>query len=259
MNILTIDKLSIGYARRIVASDISLTINTGDAVAILGPNGSGKTTLFRTLLGLLAPRAGTVSLESQSIANMAPAEVARKIAYVPQTTSGFFHFNVLDVVQMARAPHLSWFAKPGSKDREIALNALDQVGMAAFVDRSFDELSGGERQLVMIARALASQTQCLLLDEPTASLDFGNRILVLNTLLSLKQRGMAILFTTHDPDHARYVCSSDADRTLTISREGRVTVGPTADALRPDALAALYGISEDVFRIHAHASMKNAN
>jgi iron complex transport system ATP-binding protein len=256
MSIVTIENLSIGYSQRIVARDISFAINAGDAIAILGPNGSGKTTLFRTLLGLLAPRAGAVALESKSIAEMSPADIARKIAYVPQTSSGFFHFNVLDVVQMARAPHMSWFAKPGAKEREIALNALEQVGMRDFADRNVDELSGGERQLVMIARALAGQTQCLLLDEPTASLDFGNRIMILNTLANLKNRGIAILFTTHDPDQARYVCSGEADRTLTISRDGQVTIGPTADALRPAALAALYGIAEELFQ--HHASVKSA-
>jgi iron complex transport system ATP-binding protein len=254
MTLLSLEKVSIGYARRTIATDISLNIARGDALAILGPNGSGKTTLLRTLLGLLAPRAGAVSIDARLITNISAAEIGRTIAYVPQASAGFFHFSVLDVVQMARAPHLSWFAKPGDRDRAIALNALDQVGMLALVDRNVDELSGGERQLVMIARALASQAACLLLDEPTASLDFGNRILVLNTMRNLKQRGMAILFTTHDPNQARYVCSDDADRTLTISHDGHVVIGPTAEALRPAALATLYGLSEDVFQHHIHLS-----
>lgn len=247
MTLLALDQLSIGYPRREIARDITFGVSAGQAIAILGPNGSGKTTLFRTVLGLLAPRAGRVLLDGKSITTLSAPEIAHEIAYVPQNSASFFNFNVREVVEMARAPHLSWFAQPGAADHAIAAESLSQVGLGEFIEREFSELSGGERQLVMIARALASQAKCLLLDEPTASLDFGNRLLVLDTLVKLKQRGMAVVFTTHDPDHARRVCSESRDQTLTISRAGQVNIGPTADALQSKALAALYGIDQSVF------------
>ncbi len=230
--------LGIGYPRRRVAAHISFALNAGEAVAILGPNGSGKTTLFRTLLGLLPSLAGEVLLNTVPVNTMKPAEIARHIAYVPQAAGGFFNFSVIEVVQMARAAHLAWYAQPGAKDREIAERALAELNIAHFADREVAELSGGERQLVMVARALASEARILLLDEPTASLDYGNQFLILDELAKLKARGVAILFTTHDPNQALRI----AERTLTLSRDGRFNLGATAEVVTRDALAALYGI-----------------
>jgi iron complex transport system ATP-binding protein len=238
MTMLSARDLSIGYPRRTLAGNISFTLNAGEAVAILGPNGSGKTTLFRTLLGLLPARAGQVLLADKIIAALTPAEIARHIAYVPQAAGGFFNFSVIEVVEMARAAHLAWYAQPGARDRAIAEQALAELNIADFADREFAELSGGERQLVMIARALASEAAILLLDEPTASLDYGNQFLILDEIAKLKARGVAILFTTHDPNQALRI----ADRTLTISRTGAVTIGNTHDLLTGTALAALYGL-----------------
>ena len=230
--------LTIGYPRRKLAANISFVLNKGEAVAILGPNGSGKTTLFRTLLGLLPARAGEVVLNDKSIATLSPAEIARSIAYVPQAATGFFNFSVIEVVEMGRAAHLAWYAQPAAKDRAIAERALAELNIAAFANREFAELSGGERQLVMIARALASEAPIILLDEPTASLDFGNQFLILDELARLKQRGVSVLFTTHNPDQALRI----ADRTLTISREGVINIGATRAVVTRDSLAALYAI-----------------
>jgi iron complex transport system ATP-binding protein len=231
-------ELAIGYPRRELAKDISFTLNAGEAIAILGPNGSGKTTLFRTLLGLLPARAGEVTLNGRPIAALGPAKIARAMAHVPQATTGFFNFSVIEVVEMARAAHLRWYAQPGAKDRAIAEQALCDLNIADFAGREFAELSGGERQLVMIARALAAEAPILLLDEPTASLDYGNQFMILDEIARLKLRGATILFTTHDPNQAMRI----ADRTLTISREGRVQMGATREVLTRDSLASLYGI-----------------
>ena len=230
--------LTIGYPRRSLAANISFALNKGEAIAILGPNGSGKTTLFRTLLGLLPACAGEVMLNNKSIATVSPAEIARSMAYVPQAAAGFFNFSVIEVVEMARAAHLAWYAQPDAKDRAIAERALAELNIAAFANREFAELSGGERQLVMIARALASEAPIILLDEPTASLDFGNQFLILDELARLKQRGVSVLFTTHNPDQALRI----ADRTLTISREGVINIGATRAVVTRDSLAALYAI-----------------
>jgi len=245
--IIAANDLSIGYAKRLLAASINLAVGPGEALAILGPNGSGKTTLFRTLLGLIPARAGEIRIRGVALPQLRVAELARCIGYVPQTSSAFTHFNVLEVVEMARAPHLAWYAQPGSRDHEIALEALSRLGIADFAAREYAELSGGEQQLVMIARALASEATCLLLDEPTASLDFGNRLMILDTLVKLKAQGVAIIFTTHEPDQARRLCSNVGDQTLTISRAGDVYIGATATALAPAALAKLYDLPESVF------------
>jgi iron complex transport system ATP-binding protein len=234
--------LRIGYADRVLASDISFTLGDGEVIAILGPNGSGKTTLFRTLLGLTPALQGAALLNERAIAELTPSAIARMVAYVPQVSASFANFSVIEVVQMARAPHLAWYASPGVKDRAIAANALAELNIGDFAEREFTELSGGERQLTMIARALASEAKILLMDEPTASLDFGNQFLILDEIAKLKARGVAVIFTTHHPDHALRI----ADRTLTIARDGRVQVGVTEMLLSADSLTALYGIGIDL-------------
>ena len=235
---LSIQNLAIGYAQHQIASNISFTLEAGEAIAVLGPNGCGKTTLFRTLLGLLPRLQGEIQLDTRSISDLSAAEIARNIAYVPQVSSSFFNFNVIEVVAMARTPHLAWYALPGVTDRKIAASALAELGMADFAKRPFDELSGGERQLVLIARALAAEAPIILLDEPTASLDFGNQFLILDEIAKLTARGRAVLFTTHNPDHALRI----AERTLAMSRSGHIDCGATAAILNSKSLTALYGI-----------------
>ena len=235
---LSIQNLAIGYAQRPLASNISFTLKAGEAIAVLGPNGCGKTTLFRTLLGLLPRLQGAIQLDTKSIGDLSATEIARNIAYVPQVSSSFFNFSVIEVVAMARTPHLAWYAQPGVPDRQIAASALAELGMADFAGRPFDELSGGERQLVLIARALAAEAPIILLDEPTASLDFGNQFLILDEIAKLTARGRAVLFTTHNPDHALRI----AERTLAMSRSGHIDCGATAAILNSKSLTALYGI-----------------
>lgn len=235
---LSIQSLAIGYSQRPLASNISFTLKAGEAIAVLGPNGCGKTTLFRTLLGLLPCLQGEIQLDARAIGDLSAAEIARNIAYVPQVSSSFFNFTVIEVVAMARTPHLAWYAQPGVADQKIAVSALAELGMTDFADRPFDELSGGERQLVLIARALAAEAPIILLDEPTASLDFGNQFLILDEIAKLTARGRAVLFTTHNPDHALRI----AERTLTMSRSGHIDCGATAAILNSESLTSLYGI-----------------
>jgi iron complex transport system ATP-binding protein len=241
---LSAQNLSIGYGKRTLAANITFTLDGGEVIAILGPNGSGKTTLFRTLLGLTSALQGATLLNGRAISELAPNVIARSVAYVPQVPASFANFSVIEIVQMARAPHLAWYASPGAKDRAIAENALAELNMLDFAEREFTELSGGERQLVMIARALASEAKILLMDEPTASLDFGNQFLILDEIAKLKARGVAVIFTTHHPDHALRI----ADRTLTVARDGKVQIGATGTVLNAASLSSLYDIDIELIK-----------
>jgi iron complex transport system ATP-binding protein len=235
--------LAFGYPHHPVGRDLDLRLEAGEIVALLGPNGSGKTTLFRTILGALRPTGGEVRVDGQSTATWPRSRLARWLAYVPQAHAGFFPFSALDVVLMGRTAHLRAFAVPSRRDREIAQEALDQLGVAGLAPRVFTELSGGERQLVLVARALAQAPRVLLMDEPAASLDFGNQIRLLEEVSALRQQGIAILMSTHHPDHARRV----ADRVVLMKRGVKVGEGPPSTLLAPDVVAGLYDI--DVGRL----------
>jgi len=228
--------LSVGYPGRVVGSSLSLSLQGGEVLALLGPNGCGKTTWLKTLLGLLPAQAGSVMLQGRPLAEWPLAERARVLAYVPQGQASTFGFTALEMVLMGRTAHLGLIARPGVKDRAIALSALERLGIAHLAERSVHRISGGERQLVLIARALAQQPQAVLLDEPTASLDFGNQGLVMRAIRTLADEGLAVLFTTHDPNQALRC----ADRAL-LMREGQVLAeGAVRQVIEADALGALY-------------------
>jgi len=231
--------LDFGYPRHPVGHGVSLALRAGEVVALLGPNGGGKTTLFRTLLGLLAPRGGQVLLDGTELGALPRAEVARRVAYVPQAHLGYFPFAVLDVVTMGRTAHLSPFAGPSRFDRSVALAALERVGIAHLADAIYTRISGGERQLALIARALAQGAPLLVMDEPTASLDFGNQVRVLAEIEVLKSAGAGILLSTHDPDQALQL----ADRVALLHDGTLLADGPPEDVLTPERLRTLYGVA----------------
>jgi iron complex transport system ATP-binding protein len=237
--------LAFGYPGRTIGAGLDLALDEGEVLAVLGPNGSGKTTLFRTLLGLLDARGGSVSIGGRPLTDLGRAEIARAIAYVPQASSAYFDFSVLEMVTMGRTAHLGAFAQPGQRDRALASEALARLGISALAERSIAEVSGGERQLALIARALVTEAKAIVLDEPTANLDFGNQARVLAEIGRLRDDGIAVLLCTHDPDHALEI----ADRALLL-REGKVLAqGPTATVLTGENLSALYGLPVKVMRI----------
>lgn len=245
MSPLACDGLAIGHGRRVVAERISLALERGGVTVLLGPNGGGKTTLLRTLLGLIPPLGGRVTSRGEDIAALPRAEVARRVAYVPQAAPGGFAYRVLDAVAMGRAARLPLLAAPGPRDLEAARAALARVGMAGFAGRVVTQLSGGERQKVLIARALAQEAEVLVMDEPAASLDFGNQALLLREARRLAAEGHAVLMTTHHPDHAFLV----ADR-VAILHDGRLDgPAPPAELVTEARLRAVYGVPAAIGRL----------
>jgi iron complex transport system ATP-binding protein len=240
--VLAADQLAFGFPGRTVGRDVSFRLDAGEVLCVLGPNGGGKTTLFRTLLGLLPAHAGAVTLENRDLHTLSRREIARRIGYVPQGHSAYFAFTVREFVLMGRTAHLGVFSTPSKKDREVAARALESLGIGELADKPVTEISGGERQLALVARALAQEPKLLVLDEPTASLDFGNQVRVLQKIGALAGSGIAILFSSHDPDHA-FLC---ARRALLLA-EGRVLeIGAPRDVIRPDTLERLYRVSVQV-------------
>lgn len=233
--------LSIGYRDYCVGTDISFAVAAGEVLCLLGPNGSGKTTLFKTLLGLLAPLAGEVRVLDEPVCGWSRAAFARHVGYVPQAHAGLFAFTAEDIVLMARAARVGRFAAPSRHDREIAADCLAALGIGHLRHRVYTRISGGERQLVLIARALAQQPVLLVMDEPTASLDFGNQIRVLEHISRLRNQGIAVLMSTHQPEHALRV----ADRIALLSPGSLIGIGSPAAIATPANLAALYGVTED--------------
>lgn len=236
--LMQLDRVDIGYRGRLVGSRLSLTLGGQEVLCLLGPNGSGKSTLLKTLLGLIPPLSGTVYLGGKPLAQWTRPELAKKLAYVPQAHAGFFPFSVLEVVLMGRSVRISTFSGPSRHDRDIALQCLEQLGIAHLAQRTYTAISGGERQLTLIARALAQQPVLLVMDEPTASLDFGNQIRVLEHVGRLRATGMGIVFSTHQPDHALRL----SDR-IALLKQGQIHhIGPARDTATAARLAWLYDL-----------------
>ncbi|MDR2298915.1 MAG: ABC transporter ATP-binding protein [Comamonas sp.] len=254
MAVLELQGLRTGHGRRVVSEAVDLSIAAGEVLCLLGPNGCGKTTLFRTVLGLLPPLAGRVLVQGQPVQHWPRAEFARRVGYVPQAQAGVFAFEALDMVLMGRAARLPLLARPSSADRSMALACMERLQIAHLAARRYTELSGGERQLVLIARALAQEPALLVMDEPTASLDFGNQIRVLEQIEALSAQGMAMLLSTHQPEHGLRVASR-----IALLGHGRLLgVGEPRAVATPAALAELYGISEAAIAAHLSSGLSVA-
>lgn len=234
-----VEHLRFSYDEKVnVLNDITFRAEPGEVLAVLGPNGVGKSTLFQCLLGFLKPSSGTVKLVEQDVQHMTNSERARAIAYIPQSAAPVFNYTVLDIVTMGMTGQLGMFESPGPRHRERAMETLRSLGMGHLADRGCNQISGGERQLMLLARALVQDAKILLMDEPTANLDYGNSYRVMERICTLGNRGFTVIFSSHEPGHAlRY-----ADRVLALLGGRVLTEGRPLDVLTEDALSKLYGI-----------------
>nr|WP_319538719.1 ABC transporter ATP-binding protein [uncultured Methanospirillum sp.] len=225
-------------SQRNVFSDVSFNLKPGELFCILGPNGTGKSTLLRCLINLLDINQGSVEIDRVDIREMERQDLARKLAFVPQRWDVSFPYTVIDYVVMGRAPFISAFSSPSDDDVRMAIDAIQEVGIFHLLEKSVSEISGGEHQLALIARALAQQPEILLLDEPTSHLDFGNQMQVLSLIERLRDRGISIIMTSHFPDHAFIVSDQ-----VGIMREGSFSmIGTAEEVITSEALGTTYHV-----------------
>ena len=239
------------YGDHSVFGGVDLDVYPGEVLTILGPNGCGKSTLLRCIGGALALRQGTVRFENVDLSTLDVRARARKVALLFQDHTASFPYPVLDVVSMGRTPYLSAFGAPSAHDIAIAEEALEQVGMSHLKKRPYTELSGGERQLVLLARTLAQQPAVILLDEPTAHLDFKNQVRSLRQIGALAERGVTMVMTTHDPNQAFLF----PGRAALMRPGGSLAVGPPSEVITDQALSAAYGIGVAVLSIERRDSL----
>ena len=241
--LLEVKDLICGYTKdKPLTAPLSFGLDGGEILCVLGPNGVGKTTLFKTILGLIPKLSGSVYVGGKNYDQLSPKERARLIAYVPQTHTPPFPFKVIDVVLMGRAPYVGLFSSPSKKDKAVAEHSLELMGISDLKDRCYTELSGGQRQLVILARALAAEPKILIMDEPTASLDFGNQIKVLNFNLELSKRQIALIMTTHQPYETFY----SATKTALLGKNKFFKIAPTEEIITEENIRTIYDVQAKI-------------
>ena len=245
MRTFSLKGLSVGYGGIPILKDVSFDLGAGEAMCLLGPNGVGKTTLFKSMLGFLKPIAGHVEIDGEPIEGWSNRRLAQTVGYVPQSHTPPFAFPVIEVVTMGRMSHISAMGSPSQSDIDFAQSCLDRLGIGHLADKLYTQVSGGERQMVLIARALAQEPQILNMDEPTASLDYGNQVKVLRQIFRLTEEGLGVIMTTHFPDHA-FLCATSVGL---ITREG-VSFGAPDEVVTEESLRRTYGVDVRIIERH---------
>lgn len=246
--LLRLEHLSCGYQGVPVFRDLSLSVDRGQVVCLMGPNGCGKSTLINTVLGLQRPLEGAILVDGRDGTRLSRRALARHMALVPQRHQPMFPYTVSQVVLMGRTAHLSPFGAPGREDEDLCRAALVAMGLADKGDTPYHQMSGGELQLVLLARAMVQQAPLLLLDEPTAHLDLRNELLFLEQVVKLAAgQGVGVLMATHDPDHAFYLEEQGLPVTAALmAHDGLYRWGPPEETLTPETLAQVYGVEAAV-------------
>ncbi|RLI73620.1 ABC transporter ATP-binding protein [Archaeoglobales archaeon] len=239
--ILEVKNVKVKLGSSEILKDITFKVDKYEMVALLGPNGSGKSTILKTIFGVLRPINGVVYLDGENIEEFNFKEIARKIGYLPQENPET-NLKVVDIVLLGRTPHISEFKSPSKGDLKIALNALKSVGLEGFEDRKFSELSGGEKQKVMIARIFAQQSEILLLDEPTAHLDISSQIEVMELVNKKVKSGVAAIIAIHDINLATSFCN----RILMVKDGKIIRVGKPEEVINPSTIKEVFNTNVDV-------------
>ena len=244
--ILRIENASFSYNRgEKIFEDINLEVNKSDVLCILGPNGTGKSTLIKCINGLLNLDSGDIFLNSTNISEMARTDLAKMVGYIPQSHSSTFAFSVFDVILMGRAPHLNVTSVPGKKDFKIADKAMESLGISHLKDKSYTEISGGEKQMVLLARVLTQEPELLLLDEPTSHLDFGNQIRTLDVINRLSENGLSVVMTSHYPDHAFL----SSNKVAIMKDRGIMDIGKPENVVTEENMKKAYDIDVKVIDV----------
>lgn len=238
---LSCEKISFSYGGHNVLKEVSFSAREGDFLAVLGPNGVGKSTLFRCILGIISSYKGSIKIDGTDIRSLSKREMARRIAYIPQIHRPTFGYTVLDTVLMGTVRQVGTFSQPKKHQLEIAWDAMGQLGIEALADRNFAHLSGGEQQLVLVARAIAQQADILVMDEPTSSLDYGNQLRVLQKVKGLSERGYTVLLSTHNPQHVL----TFAGGLLALADGCVAAFGKPEDTMTAELMRKLYNINVD--------------
>lgn len=234
---LVVENLAFSYGATTIFSGVNFTVQKGRLCGLFGPNGSGKSTLFKCCLGLLKMGVGRVQIAGQDVGSLSAASMARLVAYVPQDHTPPFPFLAREIVLMGRSPHFGGVFGLKKQDWQIAHEAMQKLGIEHLADKVYTKLSGGQRQLVLIARALAQQTPFIMLDEPTSSLDFKNQLLIWKILRDIVTEGTTVFACAHDPNHVLWFCDD-----LVVINQGKLAAsGKARDVLSQGLLQELYG------------------
>ena len=242
-----VKNLCFSYGKTPVLKNVDFAADRGSLTAVLGPNGVGKSTLFRCMLGFLKPSSGSILVNGRDVLEYTRKDLANEIAYIPQSYNPVFNHTVMDSVLMGATHDLGLFEQPGEKHVKKALQRLEELGIADLADRGGMKISGGERQLMLIARALVQDAKILIMDEPTANLDYGNSYRVMQKIARLGKAGYTIIFSSHNPDQAlRW-----ADRVFALKDGDVLADGPVESAINEEVLKSLYSVDVAVNTVRA--------
>lgn len=243
--LLEVENLCGGYGGEDIVKGVNCSAESGDILCLVGPNGCGKTTLFRLMLGLIPSTSGSIHIDGINTKALSPKALANLVAYIPQHHTPVYAYTALDIVTMGRASHFSAFEAPKAIDRDAAFNALERLNVLHLANCKYTMLSGGQRQMILIARAICQSAKVLVMDEPGASLDYANQQVLMEVIVDLAKHGYCIVMSTHSPEHPASI-----GHKVLLMRDGRVAAfGKPMDVITPDILETVYGIEMDVISV----------